>query len=939
MKLFSFALFCFLGTFVFSQEKKIIDHTVYNDWKKLQNQQVSVNGTYVSYEIVPHRGDGYLYLKNTKTEAVDSFFCGVKAQFSPNEEYFVYTRTPGFDTLRTCELKKVDKKKWPKEDLVIVRLSDRQETVVPNKKGFTLSKETSWMAYSIDSNLVEKTPEPKKKRFRFFKKKKKEVKTPKVSSEGKLMYLFNPVDGTKLEFKNVSDFDFSPQGTYLVFTEHEKIDKDETSRLFAYHILDKKRLLIDSLAVGIKQQNVSENDKLLAYLYTRDTTKHKNYTLHLYDLNDRKSYMSLDSNFSAIGSGNMISENQSLVFTKNNRYLFFGVAPETLAEPEDTLLASEKYTLDLWHYQDKRLQPEQLLRKKSDEKASNLFSLDLGDFHIQKIENDSLKTRAQSNLEGDYLLLSNVLPYQQTYNWTFPNLEDHYRISLKDGAITPLRMGIGMGGELSPSGRYYTYYDESQEQFYFLDIDNNTGSCITCGKEVINFKSDNNGMPFTPYPLGIIGFDRAEETVYLRAEYDIYRYSMTTRELTPFTFKEGLNKKIKFSPRSWERDSVYVVPSNMYLMGFDEKTKDEMIYAWPTAGEKSMRKLYQTPHTINTVQKSKNSEQIILRKSNLRDYADLYAMDGNFKNEKRISTSNPQQSEYNWATVELMDYTSYDGQKLQALLYKPENFDTTKKYPLLVYFYELYTDELHNHYAPKPTASIIYPTEYASAGYVVMIPDIRYKEGYPAKSAYNCIMAATDAALKKVPAIDSLRMGLQGQSWGGYQTAQLVTMTTRYRAAMAGAPVANMFSAYGGIRWGSGLNRQFQYEKTQSRIGKTIWEAPALYTENSPLFHLPKVKTPLLIMHNDEDGAVPWYQGIELFTGMKRLGKECWLLNYNGDDHNLMKNANRFDLSIRMRQFFDYYLLEAPAPRWLIEGIPATAKGKESRYELMESEK
>jgi dipeptidyl aminopeptidase/acylaminoacyl peptidase len=141
-----------------------------------------------------------------------------------------------------------------------------------------------------------------------------------------------------------------------------------------------------------------------------------------------------------------------------------------------------------------------------------------------------------------------------------------------------------------------------------------------------------------------------------------------------------------------------------------------------------------------------------------------------------------------------------------------------------------------------------------------------------------------------------------------------------------------MFSAYGGIRWGSGVNRQFQYERTQSRIGKTIWEAPELYVENSPLFHIPNITTPLLIMSNDKDGAVPWYQGIEMFTGMKRLGKPCWMLNYNGDDHNLMENANRIDLSIRMRQFFDYYLLDKPAPKWLTDGIPATLKGKELGY-------
>ena len=267
-----------------------------------------------------------------------------------------------------------------------------------------------------------------------------------------------------------------------------------------------------------------------------------------------------------------------------------------------------------------------------------------------------------------------------------------------------------------------------------------------------------------------------------------------------------------------------------------------------------------------------------------------------------------------------------DGTPLEGLLYTPENLDPTKSYPMLVYFYELNSDNIHRYWAPRPTASIIFPTEYASGGYVIFIPDIRYKPGYPAQGAYDCIMSGTDHVLKKYPFIDSMRMGLQGQSWGGYQTAQLITMTTRYKAAMAGAPVSNMFSAYGGIRWGTGMSRQFQYERTQSRIGYTIWERPDLYQLNSPIFALPKVQTPLLIMHNDGDGAVPWYQGIELFMGLRRLQKPVWMLNYVGDDHNLMRPANRRDLSIRMREFFDYYLNNGPKPVWLEEGIKAVDK-------------
>jgi dipeptidyl aminopeptidase/acylaminoacyl peptidase len=176
--------------------------------------------------------------------------------------------------------------------------------------------------------------------------------------------------------------------------------------------------------------------------------------------------------------------------------------------------------------------------------------------------------------------------------------------------------------------------------------------------------------------------------------------------------------------------------------------------------------------------------------------------------------------------------------------------------------------------------------------------------------------------------VDSTKIGLQGQSWGGYQIAYLITKTNMYAAAWAGAPVVNMTSAYGGIRWGTGMNRQFQYEKTQSRIGATLWERPDLYLKNSALFELPKVQTPLVIMSNDADDAVPWYQGIEMFTAMKRLNKKAWLLVYNNEFHNLVERKNKKDIQIREQQFFDHYLKGAEMPVWMSKGVPAIMKGR-----------
>jgi dipeptidyl aminopeptidase/acylaminoacyl peptidase len=262
-----------------------------------------------------------------------------------------------------------------------------------------------------------------------------------------------------------------------------------------------------------------------------------------------------------------------------------------------------------------------------------------------------------------------------------------------------------------------------------------------------------------------------------------------------------------------------------------------------------------------------------------------------------------------------------------GIVYKPENFDPAKKYPMIAYFYETLSDGLYSYQSPSPTPSRLNIPFFVSRGYIVLAPDIHYTDGYPGKAAYDYVVSGARALVKK-GWVDSTKMGIQGQSWGGYQVAHIITRTNLFAAAWAGAPVANMTSAYGGIRWESGMNRQFQYEKTQSRIGATLWEKPQLYIENSPLFHLPKVKTPVVIMSNDNDGAVPWYQGIEMFTAMRRLNIKVWMLNYNGEAHNLIERKNRKDIQIREQQFFDWLLKGEKPAVWLTDGVPATEKGR-----------
>jgi dipeptidyl aminopeptidase/acylaminoacyl peptidase len=296
-----------------------------------------------------------------------------------------------------------------------------------------------------------------------------------------------------------------------------------------------------------------------------------------------------------------------------------------------------------------------------------------------------------------------------------------------------------------------------------------------------------------------------------------------------------------------------------------------------------------------------------------------------FKKQVQISNVAPQQKDFLWGTAELVSWTSLDGLKLEGTLHKPENFDPTKKYPMIVNFYEKSSQGLLNYRMPEMGRSTIDYHYYTSNGYLVFNPDIYYKEGYPGEDAFNCVMPGV-TMLIETGFVDEEHIGAQGHSWGGYQVAYLATRTNLFAAIESGAPVVNMFSAYGGIRWTSGLNRSFQYEHTQSRIGKSIWESPLRYIENSPIFTLDKIQTPILIMHNDDDGAVPWYQGIEFFVGLRRLQKPAWLLNYNEADHWPTKLRDREDFQIRMAQFFDHFLKEKPMPEWMEKGVPAVEK-------------
>jgi dipeptidyl aminopeptidase/acylaminoacyl peptidase len=922
MKFLTLLIIFSLSVFAFSQ-KSVLDHNAYFRWNKLEKVKLSNQGSWLTFEVQPLRGDGYLHWINTSSGNRDSMFAAKDLQMTESGSLMAWRRTAGFDTLRTCELNKLDKKKWPKDTMVVyysIKDTLRKE---PQVKRFQVAESADYLAFLKEQNDKPQAPivnAPKK--CWFHKKEKPTEQVQEIKSDGTTLVLEN-WDYRLFRVNNTTDFLLSRQGNLAYITQEK--GKRDTSKLWVVTPDALLPIQVGKKHFSIKNLLWNKEGNLLAFLYSSDTNKVKQYELGVYSLSNDSLIAFGDSSTTKSFGFKGINDKVQPAFFDYLPYMKFTLS-DRIVYQKDTLLDSEKVRLDLWSPGDLTLQPQQLLEIKDGDRSGNIVAMDLRYFTVSTWCPDSLRGAFNVHRQSHFTLVFDDRPYAIQAQWKNPSLSDVYRLDLFTGERLLLKKALAYDGYLSNDGNSFTYFDPSKKNHYLLVIDQNMKEqCMSCSvKEP--WEEDLNGQPMDPGPAATYGFNKEGSRYYYGSRDNIYEFDLSTRQNLCLTCNNEKNNDWEWV--KWNPDSTNVSWNNGYFQSRNRATKRTTL--WKASPSFLLEMVDRGDFKVLSFTKAKDTSIYVLRRMRVDQFPDI-EVGGNVSAFKRISWANPQQSEYLWPTAELIRWKSYQGVELEGVVYKPENYDPAKKYPLLVYYYELNGDNLHNYRSPAPTASTINPTEYASAGYLVFIPDIRYKPGYPAKGAYDCIMSGTDYLLKHY-SIDSTRMGLQGQSWGGYQTAQLITMTNRYKAAMAGAPVSNMFSAYGGIRWGSGLNRQFQYESTQSRIGATIWERPDLYIENSPLFHLPKVNTPLLVMANDKDGAVPWYQGIELYTGLRRLGKPCWMLNYNDDDHNLTKLPNKMDLSIRMRQFFDFYLNNGLEPQWMKEGIDAREKGKTFKY-------
>jgi dipeptidyl aminopeptidase/acylaminoacyl peptidase len=306
--------------------------------------------------------------------------------------------------------------------------------------------------------------------------------------------------------------------------------------------------------------------------------------------------------------------------------------------------------------------------------------------------------------------------------------------------------------------------------------------------------------------------------------------------------------------------------------------------------------------------KAKFASKYIVERMSATEYPNLYVSDSLVK--FCPITELAPQKEYNWYTTELYHWFLPGGKRGEGILYKPQDFDPSRKYPIIFFYYDKLSDALNNFINPALSDGIMNIPWFVSHDYLVFEPNIYFTEGYPGQSAFNSVVSAAQS-LTKLPFIDSKHMGLQGHSFGGYETNYIVSHTNLFAAAASSAGFAEIISMYG-------LAEDY-FEHGQGRMGVSMWERPDLYIKNSPLFNADKVTTPLLIMHSKQDESVPYYEGRGWFNGLAGLGKRVWMLTYFGEGHLIDNKDNRLDFSIRLSQFFDHFLKGAPPPKWMTD--------------------
>jgi len=929
-------------------QQRALDHEDVLHWNTIGSPSLSPDGNWLVFVLTAMEGDPVLTIRAAREGAEPLTLRGTSPRFTSDSRFVVYEVPPAeavVDSLRR-EGKRGDA--LPKDSLGVVTLGEGavgiQARTVGAIESHKVAGSGSWVAYvpvedeeaeEEGAGEAEESAEPAEEEEE--EGDEADDGDGKDKDEGSALVLLSLSAGEETRYDMVTDYFFAEDAEVLAFATSTSDGSGD-----GVYIVDLATLARHAVMEGegnYKQLAVADDGAQTAFLSDRDDYEadQPEFTLYYGAAPEWTGASMAGSASAGIPAGWWVSENGNVSFSDGGGRIRFGTAPRPEPEEEDDTLDRDRVTLDIWNWKDPYLQPMQLVQanQERDRTYAAVVHLDggaSGGRVVQLGTPDVPTVRFAAEGDAAHAIGTTDMPYRQLISWD-GRYNDIYAIDIATGEHRRIGEKVKgfFGASMSPAGGYMSWWDG--EARHWMVAPTAGGEPMAASADVPHAVwNELDDHPDLPPPYGSAGWTEDDEAFLFYDRYDAWRFEPATGETTNLTGGAGRESGTRFRYARTDFEDPAIAEGEALWQAFHYLGKQSGFHRGRTDRTATPEPVVTADKTFRFRGKADDADRWLITREDFREFPDLWVTGGegvdiDFAEMVRMSDANPQQADYRWGSAEIVEWHSNDGTPLQGILFTPDDFDPSTQYPMMVYFYERMSDGIHQYRSPRPGGSSVSVPFYVSRGYVVFIPDIPYEIGYPGESALDAVVPGVLSLVAR-GFVKEDRIGVQGHSWGGYQIAYMVTKTNLFAAAEAGAPVSNMTSAYGGIRWQSGMSRMFQYERTQSRIGGTLWESTNEYLHNSPVFYADKIHTPLLMMHNDEDGAVPWYQGIEMFVAMRRLQKPVWMLNYNGQGHGLRREADQKDWAIRMQQFFDHYLMDAPAPVWMEEGVPAILKGK-----------
>ena len=894
---FTLLLFATCSTQLLSQTKPTLEVEEYQEWQNLSRSSwLSDDGRWAAYRVSLLNEKDTLYIASSDASKQYKFAYSNNPKFSPNGKWVAFAQGVSPE-----KEEKMEKKKQRVENkMVLLNLETGKEESIESISSFQVSQDSK--------HVVMSTYAPKGSKL-----------------AGKDLIVRNLETGWSRNIGNVSEFAINDKGNLLAYIIDA--EKNRGNGVELYNLEKNQISFLVSDTTTFKKLNWEKDASALTFLQAfKDTAfTEANHRIYAYkDLEKGLDVQVLDpSTHKDFPKAMRIRETYTPFWSKDLERVFIGIddwekieEEAAVAETEEAPKTKKPETeekvpdMEIWHWKDANIIPRQRKTYNRDKNFTYLSVWNMGNDRFVQIEDEETKDASIVG-DGETMVLLNKAPYEPQFRLEHA---DVYISDAQSGSrkLAMKKFPVNNFYRSSPDGKYLLYFKDNH--WYTYEVATEKHRNLTEKIKVPFWNTRYDGPRDILPPFGRGGWLKDDAEVLLYDEYDIWAFKPDGSSYRKLT--DGKKSEMVYRVQRTE-DEPYIDPAKpLFFNIFGDKTKESGYVQVDLQGA-VLDQMVLNKRVRNLV-KAEDADVYSYYVESYTDSPDVFVTPGKLSAGRQISNTNPQQEAYAWGKTELIDYKNADGKKLQGLLHYPANYEKGKKYPMITYIYERRTDSKNNYIAPSNRRAYNL-THYVQNDYFVFQPDIIYKTNHPGESAVDCVVPAVEKVLK-TGMIDKDKVGIMGHSWGAYQTAFLISQTDIFSAAIAGAPLTNMISMYNSIYWNSGTPDQQIFETSQGRLREPYWNLMDEYIANSPIFQAQSIKTPLLMTFGDQDGAVDYHQGIEMYITMRRLSKPLIMLLYAGENHGLAKKENQIDYFNKVTEFFDHHLKGNEAKEWITKG-------------------